>query len=103
MRKCWNWQTGMTKDHVVPDREGSSPFFRIAYKPRYPKGFRGFLRAGKVSIEPPVQTCMREGRNANAPTTERLCSEVRGCAKHRLYAKESHAGKFSRKNRSAFL
>ena len=33
MRKCWNWQTGMTKDHVVPDREGSSPFFRIAYKP----------------------------------------------------------------------
>ena len=28
MRKCWNWQTGMTKDHVVPDREGSSPFFR---------------------------------------------------------------------------
>lgn len=31
MRKCWNWQTGMTKDHVVPDREGSSPFFRIIY------------------------------------------------------------------------
>ena len=33
MRKCWNWQTGMTKDHVVPDREGSSPFFRITYSP----------------------------------------------------------------------
>ena len=33
MRKCWNWQTGMTKDHVVPDREGSSPFFRIIFKP----------------------------------------------------------------------
>ncbi len=29
MRKCWNWQTGMTKDHVVLHREGSSPFFRI--------------------------------------------------------------------------
>ena len=28
-RKCWNWQTGMTKDHVIDDREGSSPFFRI--------------------------------------------------------------------------
>ena len=27
-RKCWNWQTGMTKDHVIDDREGSSPFFR---------------------------------------------------------------------------
>ena len=23
-----NWQTGMTKDHVVYDREGSSPFSR---------------------------------------------------------------------------
>ena len=20
LRKCWNWQTGMTKDHVVIDR-----------------------------------------------------------------------------------
>ena len=28
MRKCWNWQTGMTKDHVLPESEGSSPFFR---------------------------------------------------------------------------
>ena len=27
-RKCWNWQTGMTKDHVYQVREGSSPFFR---------------------------------------------------------------------------
>ena len=27
-RECWNWQTGMTKDHVVYDREGSSPFSR---------------------------------------------------------------------------
>ena len=29
MRGCWNWQTGMTKDHVIDDREGSSPFPRI--------------------------------------------------------------------------
>ena len=29
MRKCWNWQTGMTKDHVTIGREGSSPFFRM--------------------------------------------------------------------------
>ena len=29
MRKCWNWQTGMTKDHVRLASEGSSPFFRI--------------------------------------------------------------------------
>ena len=28
MRSCWNWQTGMTKDHVVLHREGSSTFFR---------------------------------------------------------------------------
>ena len=50
MRKCWNWQTGMTKDHVVPDREGSSPFFRIAYSSRSPDGFREFLRyPGKFS------------------------------------------------------
>lgn len=60
MRKCWNWQTGMTKDHVVPDREGSSPFFRIAYKTRYPKGFRVFLRAGKEIIESRGQVLFEE-------------------------------------------
>ena len=29
MRECWNWQTGMTKDHVSDRRAGSSPAFRI--------------------------------------------------------------------------
>ena len=29
MRECWNWQTGMTKDHVSVRRAGSSPAFRI--------------------------------------------------------------------------
>ena len=29
MRECWNWQTGMTKDHVLVGRAGSSPAFRI--------------------------------------------------------------------------
>ena len=71
MRKCWNWQTGMTKDHVVPDREGSSPFFRIAYSPGIRKDSGAF--------------CVWVG------------------AKHRLHTKESHAGKFSLKNRNAFL
>ena len=28
-RECWNWQTGMTKDHVRLPREGSSPSSRI--------------------------------------------------------------------------
>ena len=32
MRKCWNWQTGMTKDHVSDRRVGSSPIFRITVK-----------------------------------------------------------------------
>ena len=49
MRKCWNWQTGMTKDHVVPDREGSSPFFRIDNKPRILEyKVLGFLRYRKL-------------------------------------------------------
>lgn len=29
MRSCWNWQTGMTKDHVSLRRVGSSPILRI--------------------------------------------------------------------------
>ena len=29
MRECWNWQTGMTKDHVSVGSEGSSPFSRM--------------------------------------------------------------------------
>ena len=28
-RSCWNWQTGMTKDHVLVGRVGSSPILRI--------------------------------------------------------------------------
>ena len=28
MRSCWNWQTGMTKDHVSQRRVGSSPILR---------------------------------------------------------------------------
>lgn len=31
MRECWNWQTGMTKDHVSVGSEGSSPFSRIVF------------------------------------------------------------------------
>ena len=31
MRECWNWQTGMTKDHVSVGSEGSSPFSRIIF------------------------------------------------------------------------
>ena len=31
MRTCWNWQTGMTKDHVPPGRSGSSPVVRRRY------------------------------------------------------------------------
>lgn len=26
MRKCWNWQTGMTKDHVSTDVRVQVPF-----------------------------------------------------------------------------
>ncbi len=39
----------MTKDHVVPDREGSSPFFRIAYEdPRILEiRFSGLLRCAQ--------------------------------------------------------
>lgn len=29
MRSCWNWQTGMTKDHVLVGRVGSSPILRM--------------------------------------------------------------------------
>ncbi len=29
LRECWNWQTGMTKDHVRVASEGSSPFSRM--------------------------------------------------------------------------
>ncbi len=32
MRSCWNWQTGMTKDHVSLRRVGSSPILRINKK-----------------------------------------------------------------------
>ena len=32
MRECWNWQTGMTKDHVSVGSEGSSPFSRTQRK-----------------------------------------------------------------------
>ena len=28
MRECWNWQTGMTKDHVSVGSVGSSPISR---------------------------------------------------------------------------
>ena len=43
MRKCWNWQTGMTKDHVHQVSEGSSPFFRTIYCLRPTKFLVGFL------------------------------------------------------------
>ena len=33
----------MTKDHVVPDREGSSPFFRIDNRPENLKRCSGFF------------------------------------------------------------
>ena len=29
LRECWNWQTGMTKDHVRLASVGSSPISRI--------------------------------------------------------------------------
>lgn len=32
MRSCWNWQTGMTKDHVLVGRVGSSPILRMSYR-----------------------------------------------------------------------
>ena len=43
MRMCWNWQTGMTKDHVLVGRAGSSPAIRRMYKAKVlAKGFSLF-------------------------------------------------------------
>ena len=57
MRSCWNWQTGMTKDHVSLRRVGSSPILRIhgvatgkpvttlfllSYKPSHPTKQKAF-------------------------------------------------------------
>ncbi len=57
MRKCWNWQTGMTKDHVVLHREGSSPFFRSGWRENELEkfGFRAFFVCiGKYKEVPPL-------------------------------------------------
>lgn len=35
MRSCWNWQTGMTKDHVLVGRVGSSPILRMKEQMHY--------------------------------------------------------------------
>ena len=43
MRECWNWQTGMTKDHVLVGRAGSSPAFRIELKTLESKPIQGFF------------------------------------------------------------
>ncbi len=43
MRKCWNWQTGMTKDHVSVGSEGSSPFSRIKKSLAIARDFFSFI------------------------------------------------------------
>lgn len=57
MRSCWNWQTGMTKDHVSLRRVGSSPILRSVRCEAEPQWFRFravlrtiFIRNGEKTI-----------------------------------------------------
>lgn len=53
MRSCWNWQTGMTKDHVSQRRVGSSPILRTQWREAEPGVLfqESVRRGGKLHAE----------------------------------------------------
>ena len=53
MRSCWNWQTGMTKDHVLVGRVGSSPILRTQWREAEPGVLfqESVRRGGKLHAE----------------------------------------------------